>query len=526
MSLKYESELLYELMKRDGDDTPSDVLPYESELKEKYLNQVVGAYPKLQDYRPEWLNYNLYHHLPSDFPVESVTNVTRATFQNVVPYAYGKAILSGNTLVNLIDYSKIDKSFYSYSDGLITVKGTDNRAWSSVPSWGYHYKPNTMYTIIVYDKVNISHVDLDAAQSSSENKFTYTTKSDDNDYLRVKIMREDTSIQGSLRLLILEGDYANIDIPYFEGMTSCKMPVLTTTGKNLYNKEIHQLAAIMGASKELYYGTDYIPVLSNTTYTKSNNARYELYDINKTLLNGANGSTFTTTSDTRYIRYNVLKTEIDTHQLEQGSTATPYEPFKSNILTTSEEATLRGIGDVQDTLNCLTGEYVQHIDEVVFDGSEDWKTIPSWDSQNHLAFIYYFKGNVIKIINVVKCDKLSCQTWSDLNSKDIQGITLGKGADDYIVLKINKSLVSDLTSFKAWLQNNNITVQYQLATESIKTVDLTCIDEQGENVDFMPIEGTMHVSASSQTIAPLLEMSVPVEAITQNLNSFANMKEE
>ena len=59
MTLKYESELLFDLMKRDGDDTPSGVLPYESELKEKYLKQVEGAYPKLQDYRSEWLNYNL-----------------------------------------------------------------------------------------------------------------------------------------------------------------------------------------------------------------------------------------------------------------------------------------------------------------------------------------------------------------------------------------------------------------------------------------------------------------------------------
>ena len=49
MTLKYESEILFDLMKREGDDTPSDVLPYESELKEKYLKQVEGAYPKLQD---------------------------------------------------------------------------------------------------------------------------------------------------------------------------------------------------------------------------------------------------------------------------------------------------------------------------------------------------------------------------------------------------------------------------------------------------------------------------------------------
>ena len=53
--MRYESEILYDLMKRDGLLNPSqDNLPYESELKEKYVNDVEGAYPKLQDYRAEW----------------------------------------------------------------------------------------------------------------------------------------------------------------------------------------------------------------------------------------------------------------------------------------------------------------------------------------------------------------------------------------------------------------------------------------------------------------------------------------
>ena len=66
MTLKYESEILFDLMKRDGVSSSSNVLPYESELKEKYLNQIIGAYPKLQDYRAEWLYYNLYHYIPFD----------------------------------------------------------------------------------------------------------------------------------------------------------------------------------------------------------------------------------------------------------------------------------------------------------------------------------------------------------------------------------------------------------------------------------------------------------------------------
>ena len=56
--MKYVSEILYDLMKRDGLLNPSqDHLPYESELKEKYVKDVEGAYPKLNDYRAELLNY-------------------------------------------------------------------------------------------------------------------------------------------------------------------------------------------------------------------------------------------------------------------------------------------------------------------------------------------------------------------------------------------------------------------------------------------------------------------------------------
>ena len=58
--MRYESEILYDLMKRDGLlNPPQNKLPYESELKEKYVNDVIGAHPKRQDYRSEWLNVAL-----------------------------------------------------------------------------------------------------------------------------------------------------------------------------------------------------------------------------------------------------------------------------------------------------------------------------------------------------------------------------------------------------------------------------------------------------------------------------------
>ena len=62
---------------------------------------------------------------------------------------------------------------------------------------------------------------------------------------------------------------------------------------------------------------------------------------------------------------------VNNFMMEKGSAATPYEPHKSNILSTPQDLELRGIGNVKDELNLATGELTQRIGEVVFDGSID-----------------------------------------------------------------------------------------------------------------------------------------------------------
>ena len=65
-----------------------------------------------------------------------------------------------------------------------------------------------------------------------------------------------------------------------------------------------------------------------------------------------------------------------TIQLEIGNEATPYEPYKSNILSTPQDLELRGIGNVKDELNLATGELTQRIGEIVLDDSnvEGWRS--------------------------------------------------------------------------------------------------------------------------------------------------------
>ena len=54
---------------------------------------------------------------------------------------------------------------------------------------------------------------------------------------------------------------------------------------------------------------------------------------------------------------------MQTIQIEEGSTATSFEPHKSNILSCNEEVILRSNGNVYDELNLLTGKLTQRIDE-------------------------------------------------------------------------------------------------------------------------------------------------------------------
>ena len=341
MTLKYESDILFDLMKRDGDDTPSDVLPYESELKEKYLKQVEGAYPKLQDYRSEWLNYNLMAEIPADFPHETLSNVTEATVDNVVPYAYKSAALKGSTKYRDIDTGDI----------LDTFDETKN----------------------------------------------------------------------------LE-------------LVSVKMPRLTTSNED------------------------------NT---------------------------------------------------------------KTIILTTSEEVELRGIGEVKDELDLLTGKLIKRIGTFTLNGSESF----TWHGIREVT-AYGF--NISKDEVMKKLGESSIrETYAICNKLPSLGHTCsGTGKEGFAVnavsyahlqinISLNKLTESSEDGLRQYLQANPLSFAVVLEQEVDKTVELTVTDQDGKTQSMIkPIEGTMHLMTNGTPIKPTVTIEVPVEAITQNLMSFANIVEE
>ena len=97
--MKEQSEIIREILEQRGHEKSS--LHYQSECIETWLEEVKGSYPKLTEYQAEWLNYMLENPL-GEFPYVALIDVTGATVNNVVPYAYKSAILKGQTLVNIV----------------------------------------------------------------------------------------------------------------------------------------------------------------------------------------------------------------------------------------------------------------------------------------------------------------------------------------------------------------------------------------------------------------------------------------
>ena len=143
-------------------------------------------------------------------------------------------------------------------------------------------------------------------------------------------------------------------------------------------------------------------------------------------------------------------------QLEEGTQVTPYEPFKSNILSTSEDVALRGVGDVKDTLDCLTGEITERIGEVVLNGSED-----GWTMSNTMieeGFVRFY-GNPIdgmKTNSYLICDKLP-QSIKSYGNGDAFECVAGR--------------------------NNNARINVKLKLETLGLVDNTISNNSMKEVD-------------------------------------------
>ena len=187
---------------------------------------------------------------------------------------------------------------------------------------------------------------------------------------------------------------------------------------------------------------------------------------------------------------------------------------KTNILTCNEEVELRGVGEVKDELNLVTGEYTKAIYEYTFTGDENWKLNGGANGGANGGYTYFSCNLGGLLVNYdyktpanipISCNRLPVITYNDFDDR-----TKNVGINLTYFFRLNFSdcdsnngaTVEDL---KAYLKTNPTTVQYPIS-KSVKTVDLSSNKVYAYN-------GTTHYTCSSEegSLIPTACIEVPVE---------------
>ena len=200
--------------------------------------------------------------------------------------------------------------------------------------------------------------------------------------------------------------------PYHFGIhTDGTVETVEVTGKNLFNKNasyalfngyLNNVTAGQNTLLNSFNGGDktiIIKVAPNTTYTvaRATNlgsvydrircASFTMLPVDRStgvmLCNYINATqasaTFTTLSDTQYVAINIRNSGtvgddwtqfVNVFQLEQGSTATDYEPYYNGGSATAEM--LLKIGNYQDIQSVLDGKVTRNVEIKVLDGTGNW----------------------------------------------------------------------------------------------------------------------------------------------------------
>ena len=430
------------------------------------------------------------------------------------------AILKGRTMVNLFAKTGVTTSNPPY----LSIKGNMTQI-----------KASTIYTIKYFNLPTEKTKQLRVIERHSSDTVhvipvsgigTFTTNSDISNFKSLTVQVIETT-SGSIseeelsevKILLMEGDYTNVDIPYFEGIGSVKMPVLTTTGKNLFNSalELGKIGIYGGNENatDRVRTVEYTKLSPNTTYSINSGIskinRLALYDDSKTFVRiistVSNGYSFTTNNNEVYCRFDIQASALNDEkiQIEEGSVATEYELYKSTTVTCNEEVELRGIGDVKDELDLLTGELTQRVAKIVLDGSEESIFL---DTTKEITRV--FKIVIDNSLFLIGYDTIFISdSLPNGGSGDVEKFVANIfSSSSTIYVALNKTKASTIPEFREYLSKNPLTILGPAKNQTIETVNPATKDQDGNEAKLSSFEDITHVTVTSEGILPDVELSV------------------
>lgn len=451
--------------------------------------------------------------------------------------------LKGQTLVNLVEEN--NKEFQLNATGMRSA----NFIYPLIDGKKYFVNWDVKnYTLPNYE-YRLLRTSDGKRSGTRVNTHPLVLTGDSNGYDAIEFVGSASAIQSgqnvtiaNLTVLEYQEGMENWNIPYFEGMTSCKMPILSTVGKNLFNYKNYNLKVNEGQNpqeiivdeqglsfnvdtaswKSLWYD---LYLESGEKYTLSYNTNLLRCFIFKSKVNTYVSSelvadttvtnatedkiqkvtkTFTAPS-TGFIRVRLVSEQkvgnhiLQNFQIEKSSSVTTYEPHKSSILSTNEDLELRGIGDVRDILDLNTGKLTSYYGERIVTEDDSFSTTLLDGKCTCIV------GNMTDKISSYASDNfLADKVPHGAPANTDFGIYQNLG--NFVIYETG----DDLEAFKSKVIGTKI--YYRLAEPVNKAVDLKVVDQNGNVIPTLKSwNTTTHIYSEipENTLYPILSHSNP-----------------
>lgn len=492
------------------------------------IDTTIGAV-KLQNIQlevgNEMTSYEAYGIQPSpEYPSELVSvgykNIFNITnYENIITSDYGSAVITQTTdkiiaktasnsnsgfyitkanFISYIDNFNPSKQYYISMDikanrDIRVLIGSDNRPIIPINNKVQRIVLPTYIVnngFVVYSQMNTANdiIEVSNIQVAETNNSLYVPY---NKY-GVEISTTGKNLFDESQLLNVEGWQKNEDGYYYGGRD------------NLYRKFRYENGGFNFNCK-FKENTQYTLKFMVYSSVATGNARFTIRYTDGTVQSTGNWNTTTPIQISRtslanktieymYFDYGSGGSSINyikNIQLEEGTIATEYEPYKNNIQLYVLDEPLRAIGNYKDRLY-TDGRvlYVErNIGEFVLNGSESYS---NQNGQYDTATRMFFSTRIASIeANMTNRQAMSnyfiYSTTNVQSNIDITGFDFNFYApySDYLYFKIEKALLptQDASGFANWVSTHNIVVQYQVASPTITPlgyIDLP-ISYEGQN---------------------------------------------
>lgn len=318
-----------------------------------------------------------------------------------------------------------------------------------------------------------------------------------------------------------------------EGQELYEIPVLSV-GKNLFNGII-EMGDISATGEEVASKTatrtSFIRIKKGINYVVSGNrinssswTKIMHYDINKKFIATKYSVDSTVDGFIRVVKHNPNQEQWN-FQIEEGTQATPYEPYIEDKLTILSPVQLEKVGDVRDRIICKDG--VWGVEKNIYTA-----TVDSFyqHSNKQLWYIHKDKAPSWKSKNVWNeiSNRVMCNYYKEVATYNEVSVTEGifidhKGATPNIIIGTNDANVNSLPS--------DLIVKYQLETPQFiplphdQQVKLRTFANK-TNISFLTeIEGTIKAQVPKSLGATINTHNEQINNLNKELDRVKKLEE-